>query len=180
MQPGLQLQKTVDRLPEILEKNAVTMMRRMIARMKAAMEQRAQEGNVSHGALFLKVGENDLVREFERALKEATSPAALGSADSAVSALSLSLEAADGAEAADEFETSTALFTRLCANAKAVGVKGTGRYHKEVFVGALKDAFEQSRMDRQAMQELRPYARAALNAELLGLYGKLDELATAN
>jgi hypothetical protein len=175
MQQGLQLQKTVDRLPEILEKNAVTMMRRMITRMKTAMEQHAQAGNVSHGALFLKVGENDLVREFERAIKEATSTAALGSADSAVAGLSL--EAADGPDAVDEFETSTALFDRLCANARAVGVKGTGLYHKEVFVGALKDAFEQSRMDRQAMQELRPYARAALNAELLVLYGKLDELA---
>lgn len=177
MQAGLQLQKTIDRLPEILEKNAVTMMRRMIARMKTAMEQHAQAGNVSHGALFLKVGENDLVREFERALKEATSPAALGSADTALAGLSLAAE--DGADAVDEFETSTALFNRLCTNARAIGVKGTGRYHKEVFVTALRDAFEQSRMDRQAMQELRPYARAALNTELLGLYGKLDELTAA-
>jgi hypothetical protein len=170
------LQITIDRLPELLEKNAPAMMRRMVGRMKADVAKGDLSGRVSHGGLFLKVGEEDLVREFVAAIKEvfaAEESSGFGSDNS----LSLQTESGYGG-GIDEFESSTDAFRTLCRDAAKLGVTGADRYHNRAFLTALKDAFTRSRMDVRATDELMPYAKAALNAELAVLYTKLDEIGT--
>jgi hypothetical protein len=175
-----ELQVTVDRLPEILEKNAPGMMRRMILAMRAAIERGAHLRAVSHGALFLKVGEADLVREFEGAMKDAMSSVrSRASHGSFEPSLSLSLDSLDDEDAPDELEGSTQVYATLCHTAQEAGVAGLARYKGTVFWSAVMDAFVRSRMDARAISELMPYARAALNVELMGLYQKLDDLGTA-
>jgi hypothetical protein len=165
------LQRAVDRLPEILEKNAPAMMRRIVAHMRSKLTADGVVGNVSHGMLFLKVGEEDLVREFLAATTAAfvkNEPTDFGA---------LSLEPEGGKQTYPEFAGSDAAFDKLCADAANVRVSGFERYDKGKFLGALGEAFVHARMDSRATAELLPYAKVALNAELQALYTKLDELA---
>lgn len=162
------LQTTIDRLPELLERNAPAMMRRIVARMKA---EAALSGQSSHGGLFLKVAEEDLVREFTAGVRNAFAPGEAGAFDIAGS---LSLDSNYGA--IDEFETSSDAFRALRDTATRLGVKGVGNYGKSPFVTAMKEAFKQSRMDAKATEELMPSAKSALNDELKALYTQLDRL----
>ena len=164
-------------MPAILVHNAPSMMRRMGVFMQAAIAERGHQANASHGALFLRVGEADLVREFGVAMEESMDYVRRKLEDFRGSPPSLTLETVGEAPlAADDFKTSNALFKDLCSHAQALGVIGCDAYHKDIFLKALKQAFEKSRMDAQAMAELLPYARLALNAELCKVYAKLDSL----
>ncbi|HEY8049013.1 MAG TPA: hypothetical protein VIE63_07545 [Ramlibacter sp.] len=162
----------ISRLPQIIEKNAPGMMTRMIARMKADLAHvEVGDQNVSHGALFLKVAEEDLVRNFVT-----STHAAFLQEDSALVGLSLEPE---GGKAQDAVYTgSLAAYDKLCASAQRLGVSGLERFGKDPFERAMEDAFKRSRMDERATDELMGFARAALNAELLAIYTKLDDLAS--
>lgn len=178
------LKKTVDRLPDIMAKNARTMMRRMVVAMNEEMARNIEEANASYSALLLKVSEADLVDAFEVALKDAMAslkgtPAK--PAKFADSTLPLSLELADDANssAQDDFLACTVLFDTLRANAKKLGVGGISPFSKDIFLTALKDAFTKSRIDSAEIGKLMPYARRALNRELLAVYDKLNALTQA-
>jgi hypothetical protein len=168
------LKTTIDRLPELLQKNAPTMMRRMVARMKAGIARDDLAGDLSHGGLFLRVGEEDLVLAFADTIKEAFAPRERGRFDSSI-LMSLELED-EKAAVADPFESSTASFQELCKTAQGLGIQGTERYRKDTFVAAMKDAFAHSRMDAMATEQLMPHAKAALNAELAALYTQLEAI----
>ena len=146
----------------------------MIARMKADMAQHDLSGTVSHGVLFLKVGEEDLVEAFVAAIKETFGPKERGAFDPSVP-MSLEAESGYGPESG-EFETSSAAFAALCQRAAILGVHGTERYKKDVFLGAIRDAFRRSRLDARATNEVMPYAKSALNSELKALYTQLDAI----
>jgi hypothetical protein len=160
------LQTTIDRLPDVLEKNAPAMMRRMVARMRAA------PGHSSHGGLFLKVGEEDLVREFAAAVRECFAPSEDKFLSQGIS-MRLSTDSGYGI-GIDEFETSTTAFHSLCQHAAKAGIDGMERYGKDAFLQAMKHAFERSRMDARATEELMPPAKTELNTELRALYRQLD------
>jgi len=166
------LHKAIEQFPAILERNAPAMMRRMIARMKAQLENDDRAGGqVSHGLLFLRVGEDDLVREFLAATTSTfvkNEPSEFGG---------LSLEPEGGRPQLPEFQSSDVAFAKLCAEADRLRVFGTDGYGKEKFLDAMTDAFVRSRMDERATAELMPYAKSALNAELQALYSKLADLA---
>lgn len=165
------LQTAINRLPEILERNAPGMMRRIVARMKAQMEQDDRAGDLSHGLLFLKVGEEDLVREFLAATRAAfvrNEPSGFGG---------LSLEPEEGRRDFPEFRESDMAFAKLCENAARLHVLGADVYDKKRFIETMADAFGRARMDTRATAELTPYARVALDAELQGVYTKLNQLA---
>lgn len=164
------LQQAFDRLPQALEQNAPAMMKRMVAHMRTQLSASAHADVLSHGMLFLKVAEADLVREFVEATVATFTrlePSEFGG---------LSLEPEGGRPNNDEFATSDAAFDKLCANAAALRVHGVDRYEKNKFMGAMMDAFARSRMDERATTQLLPFAKSALNAELRVLYTKLDEL----
>jgi hypothetical protein len=172
------LQKAIDRMPAILANNAPSMIRRMLVAMKAQIAERGHQANTSHGMLFLKVGEEDLVRAFGVAMEQAVELVRQKIERRRGSPPSLSLEMFSETDThlADDFRAADDSFSSLCTKAAAWGVFGCDAYDKDVFLKVLQQAFEQSRMDQQAMAELMPYARKALNTELCKLYGKLESV----
>ena len=163
--------EAVARLPEIIDRNAAGMMSRMVARMKADLARVEAHGqNVSHGALFLKVAEADLVRNFAAATN-----AAFLQEDSDL--VGLSLEPEGGAQHDALYAGSAAAYDKLCASAQRLGVSGLDRYHRQPFERAMETAFKRSRIDERATAELMAFARSALDAELQVIYTKLGELA---
>lgn len=169
------LQKAIDRMPTILVNNAPSMIQRMLVSMKAMIAERGHQANASHAVLFLKVGEQDLVREFGIAMAGAVDVVRekIERLHGSPPSLALAMFGDSDAPGKDDFKTSDDSFSSLCSKAMAWGVIGCDAYDKDVFLSALEQAFEKSRMDRQAMAELMPYARRALNAELCKVYGKL-------
>ena len=172
------LQKAVDRLPDVLVQYAPTMMRRVIASMREQMATGGQTENASYCALLLKVGEADLVREFDAALRQAMESikSQAGEPEAAVAVPSLLLELVDETQtvSANDFAASTALFSTLCARARSLEVEGLKKFNKELFLAALMLAFAKARIEPKAMAELTPPARRALDGELLKIYGKVD------
>jgi len=174
------LKKTVAQLPEILPKNARSMMQRMVDAMQNAMAADPQLGPSSYRSLLLKMSSDDLVREFDLAIRESmkTIQQAPGARGGAGLGLGLSIESLDAdADSPDaDFLSSTALFKKLCAKASGLGIEGLGTYSFDVFLAALNDAFAKSRIDRAEAKKMMPVARQALNGELVKLYEKLDSL----
>ena len=176
------LKKTVAQLPEILPKNARSMMQRTVDAMQKAMAADPQLGASSYRSLLLKMSSDDLVREFDLAIRESmkTIQQASGARAGAGLGLGLSIEPLDGdADSPDadaDFLSSTALFKKLCAKASGLGIEGLGNYSFDVFLAALNDAFAKSRIDRAEAKKMMPVARQALNGELVKLYEKLDSL----
>ena len=174
------LKKTVAQLPEILPKNARSMMQRMVDAMQNAMAADPQLGASSYRSLLLKMSSDDLVREFDLAIRESmkTIQQASGAQGVAGLGLGLSIESldADAGSSDADFLSSTALFRKLCAKASGLGIEGLGTYSFDVFLAALNDAFAKSRIDRAEAKKMMPAARQALNGELAKLYEKLDSL----
>ena len=163
--------EAIERLPEIIDRNAAGIMSRIVARVKADLARvEAGGGNVSHGALFLKVAEEDLVRNFAAATR-----AAFLQEDSDL--VGLSLEPESGKVHDGLYAGSGAAYAKLCASAQRLGVDGVDRFGREPFERAMEAAFRSSRMDQRATSELMDFARSALDAELQVIYTKLGELA---
>jgi hypothetical protein len=174
------LRKTVALLPEILPKNAKSMMQRMVDAMQTAIAADPHLGASSYRSLLLKMSSDDLVREFDLAIRESMKAIQQATGGRGISAmgLGLSIEPLDAAEApADtDFLSSTALFEKLCAKANSLGIDGLGAYSKDVFLASFNDAFAKSRIDPTEAKKMMPIARQALNGELAKLYEKLDSL----
>lgn len=169
------LQQTIDRLPAILVNYAPSMIQRMLVSMKAMIVERGHQANASHAVLFLKVGEADLVRAFPEAMAQAVEVVRQKIERRRGSPPSLALEMFGDVPAhpADDFKSSDEAFSSLCTKAAECGVIGCDAYDKDLFLDSMRQAFERSRMDGQAVAELMPYARRALDAELCKVYGKL-------
>ena len=166
----------IDFLPGMLLQNAQSMMRRMVLSMQEEMAQDRQLANSSYCALLLKLSEPDLVREFDVAIKSAmTSIKNSNQTEIFTADLSLSLEPVDDIvdSSASDFASSAALFGKLCSVEPERKIESVEAFSKDVFLVALKDAFLKSRIDSTEAAKIMPYARRALNAELVDLYGKL-------
>ena len=174
------LKNTIECLPEILLRNAPSMMRRLLAAIQEAMAKDSQLPNAAYSALLLKMSEPELVREFEAALKPLliTVKHEAGKPGLSTGGLSLSLEPLEATAAAPdlEFQTSTAVFDTLNTHARQLGVTGVGAYNKDLFLTALKNAFVQARIDPLEVTKLMPMILRALNAELVNVYGKLNSV----
>jgi len=172
--------KTVDHLPEILVKNASPMMLRMVAAMQQAIGADLQMENASYCALVLKMTADNLAQEFDAAVKESMLAIRRdgGKAQFTASGFALSIEPMEAAASSlqADFQTSTAAFDRVCAKANALGVQGVRLYNKDVLLACVSEAFAKSRVETAEAAKMLPYARRALNDELLRLYAKLDAL----
>ncbi len=173
--------QTVARLPGILVKNANAMMLRIVAAMQQAIASDQQLADSSYCVLLLKMTADDLASGFERAIKE--SMAALGSADTGPSftatGFSLAIEPiaeGDGSTEKSDFQASAVAFDTLCAKGKALGVQGLRNYRRDVLFACLKETFAKSRVSPEEAARVLPYARRALNDELVRLYTKLEAL----
>jgi hypothetical protein len=173
------LKTIVARLPEVLCRNAESMMRRMVDAMQHAIAADPQLEGSSYCALTLRMSANDLVREFDRSIRESMDsikPDARGLAVS-VSGLGLSVAPLDPNASSDaDFASSTALFDKLCSKAGGVGVDGFGPSSKSVFIAALDDALTKARIDPAEAAKMMPFARQALDHELAKMYEKLDSV----
>lgn len=174
------LQRAIDRLPDVLVSYAPSMMRRIVIAMQEQITRGGQLGNPSYSNLLVKTAEPDLVREFNAAINEAMQSikarsAANGPIDTGPAVL-LELFDEESASSIADLATSTDRFAALRSKARKLGATGIDRYAKDVFLKALNAAFAKARIDPEEMTDLMPYARRALNAELLKVYGKLDDL----
>lgn len=169
---------TVQSLPAILQKNAKSMMQRIVDATQNAIAADPGVGAASYCALLLKVSSNDLTTEFDRvigdsmrSLQQAGGPRASGSKW-------LTMEPLDDLQASteDDFKSSSEAFDRLTAKASGLGVQGLGAYGKDMFLAALNEAFIKSKVDPTEAEKILPFARRALDGELTKLYEKLGAL----
>lgn len=173
-------QQTVARLPEILVKNAGPMMRRVVAAMQVSIEADRQLADASYCVLLLKMSADELANGFERSVRESMDALHQRDAGQNFSAtgFSLAIEPVEddvSTEKAD-FLAATEAFSKLLAKGKALGVGGLRNYDRDVLFTCLKQAMARSRMSAQEVQRVLPYARRALNDELVRLYAKLEAL----
>jgi hypothetical protein len=174
------LKKTVERLPEILNKNAKSMMQRVVDAALEAMAKDPQLGASAYCSLVLKASSSDLISQFASALEKSTRAIqeAHGKAGTLALGLGLSIEPLDPTMAPSDadFASSNSKFEMLCAKASGLGVEGLRPYGKDIFLGAFDDAFTMSRIDPLEGGKIMPFARRALDRELVRLYEKLDSL----
>ena len=172
--------QTVERLPDILIKNASPMMQRIVAAMQKSIGEDQQLADASYCVLLLKMAADDLAAGFERAIRE--SMAALRSGDGgpnfSATGFSLAIEplADDGSTEKADFHLSTVAFDKLLAKGKALGVRGLRNYERDVLLTCMKQSFAKSRVSGEEAAKLLPYARRALNDELVRVYAKLGAL----
>jgi hypothetical protein len=174
------LKKTIGHLPELLSKNASSMMQRMVDFMQNIIAADPQMGPSSYLALMLKMSSDQLVREFDAALRESMTAIRRAAEKSGgpVTGFGMSiepLEAPDPTAEAD-FARSTQLYQKLLPMTTLHEIRGFSAYRKEVFLTAVSDAFAKSKIDADATKKLMPLARKALNAELIRLYEKINTL----
>ena len=175
------LKKAIDRLPDIMLKNAASMMQRMILTTQNNMTQDPALANAAYCALMLKMSAPDLIREFHAAMEQAMQSlkASAGKSGLFSGGLSLSLELETDASAdtsVNDLQPASAAFDTLCACARAHQLEVSSAFGPDIFLTVLKDAFAKSRIDSTEAQKIMPYARSALNTELVNLYGKLGAL----
>lgn len=174
------LKKTIALLPEILPKNATSMMQRIVDATQSAIAADPQLGASSYCALLVKMSSEVLVREFDLALRASMSAIQQAAGKPGLSGLGLSLSMepmdAQAAPSDADFASSTALFKQLCAKAGGLEIKGMDAYSKEVFLAAFNEAFAHSKIDGVEAKKIMSLARQALNGELAKLYAKLDAL----
>ena len=172
--------KTVERLPDILVKNASAMMLRMVATMQQAIGADLALENASYCALVLKMTASNLAQEFEDAVRDSMLAIRRdsGKPQFSASGFALSIEPLEAGASSllADFQTSTAAFDKVCAKAGGLGVSGLGLYNKDVMMACVSAAFAKSRVEASEASKMLPYARRALNDELLRLYAKLDAL----
>lgn len=172
--------QTVQRLPDILVKNAGPMMQRIVLAMQKAIAEDQQLPDASYCVLLLKMAADDLAAGFERSIRESMDALRSSDAQPGFTATSFSLAIEDtsheaAAERAD-FQAATAAFDRFAARGKSLGMRGLRSYDKDVLWTCLKQAFAKSRVSAEEASKVLPYARRALNDELVRLYAKLEAL----
>ena len=172
--------QTVARLPEILVKNASPMMLRMVAVMQKSISEDGQLADASYCVLLLKMAADDLATGFERAIRESMEALNAGDGGPSFSATGFSLAIEpigdDVASEKADFQTASQAFDKLLAKGKSLGVRGLRNYERDVVLTCLKQALAKSRMSSDEAAKVLPYARRALNDELVRLYGKLEAL----
>ena len=173
------LQSAVAQMPETIAQGAPLMVGRIVEAMQLALARDAQLPNMSYCSLLMKLGANDVTREFLADLSEAVvqlrkpvNPSA-----AATSVAYLWLEPIGEVDPSlDAMQQSTELFGRVVAKAKALGVKGVEAYGKAFFVGPVRQALVKARVDDVNISRIMPYACRALDAELVSLYSHMESL----
>lgn len=174
------MRRVLAQMPDAIAKAAPSMAGRIIAAMQAELARDAQLPHISYCTLLLKVGADDLAREFAEGMKEAAARKHRPKPPNAVpSAFGLLLEPMDGADPSiGTMERSTALFGRVVAKSAALGVNGFEAYGREYFLGPFREALAKARVDDPSIARLMPYACRAFDAELVRLYEQLEALSS--
>lgn len=170
------LSAAVAQLPDAIARGAPLMIGHIIESMQIAIARDAQLPNVSYCSLLLKLGANDMAREFSMELKQAVAhrrkPKDPGALPSAFGLLLEPIGAAD--PSVETMQNSTELFGRVLAKTEALGINGLQAYGKEFFLAPLREAMVKARIDEDNIARMMPYACRALDAELARLYERLD------
>jgi hypothetical protein len=173
------LKTTIDNFPEILSKNASSLMQRIILKTKESLTDDSHLSNASACNFFLKTATKDLVTNFESILKsslyEIKLKQASGKNDIFGLALSLTLDSeGDEEQLAIAKMKSMVLFEKLCAKGKENEISGVGTYDVKLFMNAMREAFHKSKFEDSELSSIFPHAIRALDSELIQLYEKLD------
>lgn len=73
----------------------------------------------------------------------------------------------------NDFAASTARYKQLSASSEKILARAVSSFTKDFFLNPLEDAFKRARIDDSEVRKMMPYARRALNHELLQLYDLL-------
>jgi len=171
--------KTVARLPEIVARNAGSMMQRMVQAMQQEIASDLRFEKATACTLVLKVASDHLVREFDLAVRAAMDKIKSRAGkppEFSASNLTLEVEPTGPDTVAADLHGCTVAFRSLCAKADLLDVDGVDAFNKEVLLAAVEKAFRKARVEPEAASAILPYARRALNAELLNLYRRLEAL----
>jgi hypothetical protein len=169
------LRNALDKLPALFVQNANAMMLRMIARMQSELQRSSSVSNSAYLGLLLNMSKSDLAVKFEQAVSAAMAkPKEEGFSFSGGLTLELDLQSDDPAEVLMQ-ESGTA-FRKLEAKGRSVGSTHMQRFGGNTFLACFLDAMDRARIGAADAQALTPFARSALNAELLSIYKKLDHL----
>ncbi len=160
--------------PENLVSEAPAMIARILDHMQTSLARDGNLPNVPYCALLVKLGAQDLAREFPESLK-ATLASQAAELPSLAPMFTLELTLDDAPDpAAETMRQSSALFEQLCANAKTLGIKGLDAIGKTTYMTALREAMAKARIDDANVNHLMPYACSALDVELAALYGRVS------
>lgn len=160
--------------PENLVREAPVIIGRIIEHMQASLARDANLPNIPYCALLVKLGANDLTREFVEGFN-AGCATLKQKPPSPTSMLTLELVLTDAPDPAVAIlRESSAVFDQLSANAKALGVTGINAYGKDMFLVPLREALVKARIDEASAVHLMPYACRALEVELLALYRRVN------
>jgi hypothetical protein len=144
------------------------LMRRIIVSMQSVITHDNTLENRSYCELMLRLSEPDLVREFAVAMTEAVASIGINAFPCDFSFELMPPELAD-TEASD-FVTSNAKYKQLCASPEKLIARTVSPFNKDFFLNPLEDAFKKARIGSTEIKRMMPYARRALDQELLQFY----------
>lgn len=149
-------------------RDSQSLMMRISASMQTEIAQDNTLENRSYCGLILRLSEPDLVREFVAAMNEAVASKAV---DEFSCEFTFSLSPVDFADStANDFASSTTLYKQLCATPGGGLARSVSLFTRDFFLNPLVNAFNRARIDSAEVKKMMPFARRALNLELLQFY----------
>lgn len=172
------MRRVLAQMPDAVAKAAPAMAGRIIAAMQAELARDAQLPQISYCTLLLKVGADDVSREFADGLREAAARKTRPKPPNAPpSGFGLLLEPMNESDpSVGNMQKSSEAFGRVVAKAAVLGVNGFEAYGKEYFLGPFREALAKARVDESSVARLMPYACRAFDTELVRLYEQLEAL----
>ena len=152
----------------------------MVGMMQKSMTEDGQLADASCSVLPLKMTADDLAGGFERSIRgsmDARYSGDAGQADTATG-FSLAIEPIGDDVSAEKaaFRTVSLAIDKLYAKGRSPGVRGLRKCERDVLFTCFQQALAKSRMSSDEAAKMLPYARRALNDELVRLYGMLEAL----
>ena len=174
------VKRSLAKLPEQISGHAPTLVARVLAALQERLARDAHLPKVSHAALMIKLGANDVAQGFAAHVSDTLSGKAPApeTAVFAVSTISgMTLEAMEGPDSATlALKACGERFKAVRARAKRMGLRDFRPYKPELFLAALREGFARARIDADNQALLMPYAGAALDGELQALYARFDAM----
>jgi hypothetical protein len=172
------LNRILAQMPDAITKAAPSMIGRMIEKMQGALARDAHLPQVSYCTLLLKVGADDVAREFVAGLADVAARKRQPKPPNALpSGFGMLLEPMNESDPSiGTMEESTKAFGRMVARATSLGVNGFEAFGKEYFLGPFREALLKARVDEPSVACLIPYACRALDGELVRVYERIEAL----
>lgn len=175
------LKKTIENFPEILKKNSLGLMHRTISKTKDSINSDLKLSNAAACNFFLQTSTDELCQKFKSILNESLrhineNQTAVKIGDLRLN-ISFSIESNDNKEQLAIAEMkSLARFEQLCSKGKQHQINGIEVYNVQLFVNAMREAFNSTNFQSSDLLSIIPHAIRSLDSELVNLYERLNSL----